>query len=152
MHGRRWKSGTRTVVTERYLLDTGFLVAVVNRFDPWHARCVAASEGLAGSFTTVEGVLVEAAWMLRRVPRGPQQAIEAVLDSGARILPPTESRLRRVVALMNRYSDVPMDFVDAELVALAEEEDIPRVLTVDRRGFSTYWLHGKKRFTLLPDP
>ena len=51
---------------------------------------------------------------------------------------------------MEQYADVPMDFVDALLVALAEERSIDEVLTLDRRGFDTYRIRGRKRFSVLP--
>ena len=51
---------------------------------------------------------------------------------------------------MEKYHDLPMDFADATLVTLGEESGIDQVFTLDRRGFSTYRLHGKKAFRLLP--
>jgi predicted nucleic acid-binding protein len=39
---------------------------------------------------------------------------------------------------MRKYSDTPMDFADAALVLLAEAIGILDILTLDRRGFSTY--------------
>jgi predicted nucleic acid-binding protein len=52
---------------------------------------------------------------------------------------------------MEQYRSVPMDFVDASLVALAEEKGLDRVLTLDRRGFGVYRLHGKGKFRITPD-
>ena len=49
-------------------------------------------------------------------------------------------------ALMERYRDVPMDYADATLVALAEELDADTVFTLDRRGFSTYRLGRRRPF------
>jgi predicted nucleic acid-binding protein len=51
---------------------------------------------------------------------------------------------------MDKYKDVPMDFVDALLVSLAEERGIRDVLTLDRRGFETYRAHGRERFRIFP--
>ena len=52
--------------------------------------------------------------------------------------------------LMERYRDVPMDYTDATLVALAEELDADTVLTLDHRGFSAYRLGRRRPFRLLP--
>ena len=46
--------------------------------------------------------------------------------------------LDEVVSLMERYRDTPMDYADGTLVRLAEALDVFDVLTLDRRGFSTY--------------
>lgn len=51
--------------------------------------------------------------------------------------------------LMGKYSDRPMDFADASLVALAERLSLTRIFTVARSDFSTYRLHGKKAFTII---
>ena len=51
---------------------------------------------------------------------------------------------------MDKYHDVPMDFVDGQLVAVAEERNVRAVLTLDRRGFETYRANGRDRFQILP--
>jgi uncharacterized protein len=137
-------------VAERALLDTGFLVALVNAADPDHGRCVEVWSDLRARLFTVEGVLVEAAHLLRRAKGGPSAAVHLVLASGAMIVPATEPRLQRALALMQKYADVPMDLVDAQLVAVAEEHQIPDVLTLALRGFRTYRLRGRERFRLRP--
>jgi predicted nucleic acid-binding protein len=39
---------------------------------------------------------------------------------------------------MERSPDTPMDFADATLLLLADVLEVVDVLTLDRRGFSTY--------------
>ena len=51
---------------------------------------------------------------------------------------------------MMKYADVPMDFADATLVALAEERDDTRILTLDS-DFHVYRLHGRRRFSVVPE-
>jgi hypothetical protein len=58
--------------------------------------------------------------------------------------------LGRVVDLMEKYRNLPMDFADASLVTLGEELGLDNVLTLDRRGFSVYRLHGRRPFHILP--
>ena len=59
-------------------------------------------------------------------------------------------RLARCRELMARYDNVPMDFADATLVAMAEEFGIGDVFTLDNRGFSTYRWHKTRRFVITP--
>jgi predicted nucleic acid-binding protein len=49
-----------------------------------------------------------------------------------------------------RYWDRPMDFAGATLVHLAKRESISTVFTVDRAGFETYRIDGRRRFRVLP--
>lgn len=132
------------------LLDTGVLVALINRKDPDHENCLFVWKKLRAQIYTVEGVLVEAAHMLRKAPNGPRHAIELVLAAKTKIVGIQDPALLRAMDLMDRYRDVPMDFVDALLVAVSEDLNISEILTLDRRGFETYRIFGKRRFTVLP--
>jgi predicted nucleic acid-binding protein len=137
-------------VTRRALLDTGFVVALVNSADPDHERVAAVWSDVRGRLLSVEGVLVESAHLLQRARGGAEAAIRLVEDAGTEMVALSELGTARVLALMNKYADVPMDFVDAMLVAVAEEKSVADVLTLDRRGFETYRLRGRRRFRILP--
>jgi predicted nucleic acid-binding protein len=49
---------------------------------------------------------------------------------------------------MKKYLDTPMDFADATLILLSEEIGVTEILTLDRRGFSTYRTSKGKSFRL----
>lgn len=133
-----------------FLLETGFLVALVNASDPAHRSCAATWGGLSGPFVTTEGVLVETAHMVRRNPAGFSKAWGLLSSVGTVVAAPTRHRFDRAAALMLQYADVPMDFVDATLVSLAEETGVRNVLTLDARGFDTYRTADGKKFKRLP--
>lgn len=137
-------------MAELALLDTGFLVALINQADPDHARCAASWKPARWKLVTCEGVLVEAAHLLRRNAIAQQGALNLVRAANAEVAAPSWPRLSRAQELMRKYHDLPMDLVDALLVALAEERGISRVLTLDRRGFDTYRIKGRRRFQCVP--
>ena len=62
--------------------------------------------------------------------------------------PASAASLCRTSVLMDKYHDVPMDYVDATLVALGEELGCKRVFTLDVRGFSACRLDGRKAFEM----
>ena len=132
------------------LLDTGAFVALVDRSEVKHADCVAVLEGWTGPIITTEAILTETLYLVGpELP--PQKAcLEFFLRGAFLLVPSSKASLQRVTALMEKYHDLPMDFSDATLVTLGEESGIDQVFTLDRRGFSTYRLHGKKAFRLLP--
>lgn len=66
------------------------------------------------------------------------------------LVPASPASLDRAAALMRRYQDVPMDYADATLVALAEELRANQVFTLDRKGFSIYRLYGRQAIEVLP--
>jgi hypothetical protein len=57
----------------------------------------------------------------------------------------TSSDLPRIIALFEKYRDMPADFADVSIVAMAERLDISRVASVDR-DFAIYRPAGKRRF------
>jgi hypothetical protein len=137
-------------VARSVLLDTGFLVALVNAADPDHASCAAVWNGLRARVVTVEGVLVEAAHMLRRARGGFEAATRLVVAVDATIVPLDAARLERCIEMMARYRNVPMDLVDALLVVTAEDNGIGEILTLDKRGFRAYRFRRSRAFTILP--
>jgi uncharacterized protein len=134
-----------------WLLDTGPLVALLSADDAAHERCRDWFEAFAGRFLTTEAVLTEAMHLLRRHRGGQDAGLEFIERGGALLVPLTVERLKRCRVLVARYRDVPMDFADASLVALADELDVPRAFTLDRRGFGAYRLSRKRRFALAPE-
>ena len=101
-----------------------------------------------GHLLTTEAVLTEAMHLVGR--RGAAPCLDFFLRAGALIVPADLRRLQRCHDLVVRYADVPMDFADATLVALAEEFGIGHVFTLDQRGFHTYRWGRTHRFTLAP--
>ena len=59
-----------------------------------------------------------------------------------------KSFTRAVSKLMSRYADTPMDFADATLVLLGEALEVFDIVTLHRRGFSTYRPRRSKHFSL----
>ena len=132
------------------LLDTGPLVAVLHRGDRDHARCAAVLSGFHGTLLATEAVLAESLHLLARVAGGRQACLDFFLRRGATLVPQSLESLARCKQLMSRYADLPMDFADATLVALAEELAVKRVFTLDRRGFGVYRIGRRERFTIVP--
>ena len=105
----------------RGLIDTGAILAFLNRNDRWHKVCREAMTTLSFPLATSAAILAEVFHLLpssRDLPR-----IWTFLRSGAvTVLPITDDDLPDIEALMERYRDRPMDFADATLVHLARRE------------------------------
>jgi predicted nucleic acid-binding protein len=57
--------------------------------------------------------------------------------------------ITRMVELMRRYANLPMDFADSSLVVLAEHLGHGRILTSDRRDFNIYRWNNTNPFENL---
>jgi len=140
----------RSPVPPAALIDTGAILALVDRGDEWHQSCVAAYNRSRLPLLTTEAVLTEV-FHLTHGDRRQIASVWTLLRSGAvQISPIPHDELRHVHTLMEDYADRPMDFADATLVHLATRESISLILTVDHSDFETYRLPGRKKFTILP--
>ena len=132
------------------ILDTGFFVALLDKSEKNHDRCVTSFKNFKGTLLTTEPVLTEALYLLGPSIRAQKTCIEFILHGGASLVPQSVEALSRAAVLMEKYKDIPMDFADATIVVLAEETGIDEVFTLDIRGFSAYRIHGRKTFSLQP--
>ena len=133
------------------LCDAGPLVAIIDRSDKNHQRCVAALSTLRSPLLTTWPCFTEAMYLLGRY--GGQRAQEELwsyLEDGVVTFHVSvESEQRRMRALMQKYRDTPMDLADASLVAAAEFLNEFRIFTTDA-DFLVYRISGATPFEVLP--
>jgi predicted nucleic acid-binding protein len=137
-------------VTRDTLLDTGPLVAVLDRHDQWHERCAQAWPSLIARCVTTEAVVTEACHLVLRGGGATDAPLTFLLSADIPIVSLETAGHRAAAALMRRYAGLPMDFADAALVVLGEALGVKRVFTTDRRGFSAYRQADGKPFRVLP--
>jgi hypothetical protein len=90
-------------------------------------------------------------YFLADVDGGPIAFAELLGAAGIRIEESTQPpQILAAAQLMTRYADTPMDFADATLVLIADSLGVTDILTLDRRGFSTYRTAKGKAFRLVP--
>lgn len=134
----------------RGLVDTGPLLALLDRDDKWHDACRRAIDDLRLPLATSTAVLAELFHLVGDHPRE-RRAAWALVRSGAfTVLSIQDADIPRLDALMERYADRPMDLADATLVHLAERERLNTVFTIDHADFETYRIGGRRKFRILP--
>lgn len=131
------------------LVDASALIALLDRDDAAHARCVDTLKAIRDPVATVWPALTEAMHLLADTPRGPDALCDMVSDGALALFPLEAPDLARMKQLRQTYRDLPMDFADAALVCVAERERITRMVTFDHH-FEIYRLPRRSRFTLLP--
>jgi predicted nucleic acid-binding protein len=132
------------------LLDTGAFVALLDRSEKNHERCAEYFRTFRGGVYTTEPVVTETMYLLGPSVKAQRACLDFILKGGAMLIPQSSSSLARAATLMEKYHDIPMDFADATLVALAEEIGIHEVFTLDIRGFQAYRVLGRKSFIIHP--
>lgn len=136
--------------TPRILIDTGPLVALLNRHDAHHEACDEAAKSLRLPLLACWPVITEAAYLLRRSPDAVQSLLSHCDGSLFQLLPLDERDLPGVAELLIQYRDQRLDLADAVLLHLANREGIEQVFTIDRRHFSVFRTAGGSALTLLP--
>ena len=132
------------------LIDTGAILALLDRTDRWHEVCVDSFRQLRLPVVTSEAVLTELFHLVGDSRHEMETAWKFVRSGAIRLATVEDSELPEIQALMSRYWDRPMDFADATLVYLARREGLSTVLTVDHSDFNTYRIEGRKRFRIFP--
>lgn len=130
------------------LLDTGVIVALLDRSEKFHAACAKAVRELQAPLITCEAVLAESCYLLRNLPG----ATEAVIENVATGIFQIPFQLARdavaVKQVLRKYRDRKIDLADACLIRLADEFEVPDILTLDK-DFEIYRWGKKKPFRIL---
>jgi predicted nucleic acid-binding protein len=135
----------------RALVDTGAVVALINRADRYHSAAVDWFQRFRGELLTTEAVVTETAYVLAASPAHQHAALiwfeRARAAELLRVEPVADyAALARIIA---QYASLPCDYADASLIALAERTGVTAIATIDQRDFSVYRLRGRKRFRIL---
>jgi hypothetical protein len=133
------------------LVDTGPLVALFDRDDAHHARCVEALKRIRRPLVTVWPVLTEATYLLSFSFQAQNDLWEFVERGGLAIADLRAADVPRIRGLMEKYQDRPMDLADAALVRTAERERLRTIFTLDHGDFRIYRPAHGKPFTLIPE-
>lgn len=133
------------------LCDTGPLIALIDKAETAHERCKAALASLTPPLITTWACLAEAMYMLGRFHgfKG-QAALWELIEHGTLIIHSHQAiESTRMRELMEKYSDLPMDFADASLVTVAEVLDLVRIFTLDS-DFKIYRVRQTTPFEVVP--
>lgn len=130
------------------LLDTGVIVACLDRSEQYHEICVAAVSDTRVPLVTCEAVITESCYLLRNL-RGAADAVLANVAAGIFQTPFSLAQsAERVRDVLRKYHDTGIDLADACLVFLAAELRSGDILTLDR-DFEHYRWGKNNPFRML---
>lgn len=138
-------------MTRSAIVDTGPLVAFLDRRDAHHEWTREQLWNLDTPLLVCEPVLVETLFVLRRLPTAQDAVLGQVLAGRLRIAFSLLPEIELVRRLLLKYADVPMSLADACIVRMAELYGTHSVLTLDA-DFRVYRKHGREAIpVILPD-
>ena len=130
------------------LADSSFLVALLNKRERPHLRCLKAYQLVTQPVITCEACITEAFHLLNHL----ESAVDNILGSladGSIVIPfRLSDNADAVYRTMTRYRDTRCDFADACLIHLADLVGTGEILTLDS-DFKLYRWRRSRRFRLL---
>jgi predicted nucleic acid-binding protein len=133
------------------LLDTGFLLAILDADDDLHEICVAALQEEPQPLLP-DVVLPELAFMILRELGYPTLTnfLRSLAAGELVIVRMTSQDLEQTAVVLEKYADSRVDFVDCAIAVMAERLNLKRVLTVDRRHFELFRPKHCAAFEIAP--
>jgi uncharacterized protein len=132
------------------IMDTGPWVALIDRSEARHKKCIEWLRQFEGNIFSSEAVLTEVLYLLNFSSKAQSAAIDFVLKGAITLVPLSLESLKKTKTLMEKYKDIPMDYSDATLVCLAKDLSIYHVITFDSKHFGIYRLSSKQSFVIFP--
>jgi predicted nucleic acid-binding protein len=115
----------------RVVVDTGPLIALLNRSDRHHRWVREVLDTLEPPVFTCEAVISETCFLLGRVRSGQDAVFELLSNDILKIDFRISSEVSALRILMSKFANVPMSLADACLVRMSELEPNSRILTLD---------------------
>ena len=125
------------------LVDTGPLVAFLNRRDRFHDWTAAQWNQIAAPMLTCEAVVSETCFLLSGIKSGSNRVIQLIQRKILRISFHLEEHIDPVNKLLIKYQSVPMSLADACLVRMSELHSNSYVFTMDS-DFNLYRKNGRQ--------
>jgi len=113
------------------LVDAGPLIALFDAHDSRHAMLRRFLEDFRSRLFTTWPVLTEATHMLSFSVLSQTNLLTWVRRNGVQIFPLAAAHVERLITLLRKYSDLPLDLADGSLLVAAEELGILDILTID---------------------
>lgn len=130
----------------RVVVDTGPIVALLNRRDRHHAWIREVFDTVEPPVFTCEAVVSEACFLLARFARGPDAVLELLANDVLKVDFQVRSEIDPLRVLMQKFASVPMSLADACLVRMTELDAESVVVTLD----SDFRVYRRNRRHVIP--
>ncbi len=124
------------------LIDAGPIIALFDKDDTYHKAVMTFMKGKGFKFITTMPVITEVSHMLDFSIEAQLAFLEWIMKEGVIIHDVKQGDISRIVELVQKYKDLPMDFAYATLVVAAEQTGIKYIVSIDS-DFDIYRLPGK---------
>ena len=131
---------------ESVLVDTGPLVAFLNRRDKFHNWALAQWDQIKPPMLTCEAVISEACFLLAQTGTGIDSVMQMIQRKITTVSFHLDGHIQPVKKLLLKYRSVPISLADACLIRMSELYPDSRIFTLD----SDFNLYRKDRRRIIP--
>ena len=131
---------------KKVILDTGPLVAFLNKSDRYHEWAVMQFARLLPPFYTCEAVLSETCFLLRNYKKGVTNIFQLLERELLKIPFNLQDEFSAISILLNKYKNVPISLADGCLVRMAEQITNSCICTLD----SDFKIYRKDKRKIIP--
>lgn len=137
---------------ESAVIDTGIIYALADKNDAWHRRASDFVSAFKGRLIMPSPAIPEACYLLN-IYLGQSAEIsfvDSLINKEIALEHFHPDDLKRCAELLKQYDYLNLGFVDASVIAISERLNICRILTTDRRHFSSVKPKHCEALILLP--
>lgn len=132
----------------RTILDTGPIVAFLNKRDRFFTWANAAFKLWEPPAYTCESVISEACFLMRNIEGGSSAVAELIERRLVVVDFDLSGEIKVVKRLMSKFANVPMSLADACLVRMTEIEKTSQIITLDQ-DFNVYRRFDRQHIPVL---
>lgn len=116
---------------QKTLIDSGPLIALFDGSDKHHLKVVEFLKTFKGELVTSWSVITEVSHMLDFNLRVQIDFLKWVELGALTLYEISQNDITHIRAMMEKYSDIPMDLADASLMYIANRESIKNIISID---------------------
>jgi predicted nucleic acid-binding protein len=129
----------------KIIVDSGPLIALFDADDHYHRRALEFIRQSRAKLISTMAVITEAMYVLDESLPARRNLLSWIQTGGLTLIEPEAGDFERIMELIEKYADLPMDFADAVVVALCERLATTHIASVDR-DFAIYRYKGRTKF------
>jgi len=116
---------------QKTLIDSGPLIALFDKSDKYHHKCLEFIKGYSGELIASWSVITEVSHMLSFNLQVQIDFLKWIELGGITLYEISQNDILNIRVMMEKYIDIPMDLADASLMYIANKENIKDIISID---------------------
>ena len=113
------------------LIDSGVLIALFDKDDKYHQHSIEFMKKFNGKLITTWSVMTEVSHLLDFNLKVQIAFLQWVERGALEIYTIHQDELQGMIAMIQKYTNVPMDLADSSLMFVAQKENIQNIISID---------------------